>query len=83
MAMVRKTLVSTETDVWWVLGTHPNGKYFRVTDKSGDLYNLEDATSYSTERAACSALSLAVPTGLRQKLRVIRVSRTTRESMED
>ena len=79
----KRSLISTETDVWWVLGTRPDGKYFRVTDKSGDLYNLEDATSYSTERAACSALSLAVPTGLRQKLHVIRVSRTTRESMED
>ena len=82
MAMVKKTLVSIETDVWWVLGTHPNGKYFRVTDKSGDLYNLEDATSYSTERAAYSALTLAVPTSLRQKLHVIRVSRTTRESCD-
>lgn len=80
--MVKKTLVSVETDVWWVLGTRPNGKYFRVTDKSGDLYNLEDATSYSTERAAYSALSLTVPVGLRQKLRVIRVSRTTRESCD-
>ena len=82
MAKARKTLVSIETDVWWVLGTRPNGKYFRVTDKSGDLYNLEDATSYSTERAACSALALAVPTNLRQKLHVIRVSRTTRESCD-
>ena len=81
--MAKKTLVSVETDVWWVLGTHPNGKYFRVTDKSGDLYNLGDATSYSTERAACSALSLTVPAVLRQKLHVIRVSRTTRESMEN
>lgn len=82
MAKARKTLVSIETDVWWVLGTRPDGKYFRVTDKSGDLYNLEDATSYSTERAACSALTLAVPTSLRQKLHVIRVSRTTRESCD-
>ena len=80
--MAKKTLVSIETDVWWVLGTRPNGKYFRVTDKSGDLYNLEDATSYSTERAAYSAITLAVPTGLRQKLHVIRVSRTTRESCD-
>ena len=80
--MAKKTLVSIETDVWWVLGTRPDGKYFRVTDKSGDLYNLEDATSYSTERAACSALTLAVPTSLRQKLHVIRVSRTTRESCD-
>lgn len=80
--MVKKTLVSVETDVWWVLGTRPNGKYFRVTDKSGDLYNLEDATSYSTERAACSALSFMVPVCLRQKLRVIRVSLTTRESCD-
>lgn len=80
--MIKKTFVSIETDVWWVLGTHPNGKYFRVTDKSGDLYNLKDATSYSTERAACSALSLMVPVGLRQKLHVIRVSRTTRESCD-
>ena len=80
--MAKKTLVSIETDVWWVLGTRPNGKYFRVTDKSGDLYNLEDATSYSTERAAYSALTLAVPTSLRQKLHVIRVSRTTRESCD-
>lgn len=81
--MAKKTLVSVETDVWWVLGTRPDGKYFRETDESGDLYNLEDATSYSTERAARSALSLADPTGLRQKLHVIRISRTTRESMED
>lgn len=80
--MAKKTLVSIETDVWWVLGTRPDGKYFRVTDKSGDLYNLEDATSYSTERAAYSALTLAVPTSLRQKLHVIRVSRTTRESCD-
>ena len=80
--MVKKTLVSIETDVWWVIGTRPNGKYFRVTDKSGDLYNLEDATLYSTERAACSALSLMVPVSLRRKLRVIRVSRTTRESCD-
>ena len=78
----KRTLVSTETDVWWVLGTRPDGKYFRVTDKSGDLYGLEDATSYSTERAAYSALALAVPAGLRQKLHVIRVSRTTRESCD-
>ena len=82
MAKDRKTLVSIETDVWWVLGTRPDGKYFRVTDKSGDLYNLEDATSYSTKRAACSALSLTVPIGLRQKLHIIRVSRTTRESCD-
>ena len=80
--MAKKTLVSIETDIWWVLGTRPDGKYFRVTDRSGDLYNLEDATSYSTERAACSALTLAVPTSLRQKLHVIRVSRTTRESCD-
>ena len=83
MAKARKTLVSIETNICWVLGTRPNGKYFRVTDKSGDLYNLKDATSYSTERAAYSALSLTVPVSLRQKLHVIRVSRTTRESMED
>lgn len=83
MAKARKTLVSIETDVWWVIGTRPNGKYFRVTDKSGDLYNLENATSYSTERAAYSALSLTVPISLQQKLHVIRISRTTRESTED
>ena len=80
--MAKKTLVSIETDVWWVLGTRPDGKYFLATDKSGDLYNLENATSYSTERAAYSALTLAVPTSLRQKLHVIRVSRTTRESCD-
>ena len=81
--MVKKTLVSIETDVWWVLGTRPNGKYFRVTDKSGDLYNLEDSTSYSTKKAAQEAIVLAVPADLRKKLKVIRVSLTTRESMED
>lgn len=82
MAKAKKTLVSIETDVWWVLGTRPDGKYFRVTDRSGDLYNLEDATPYSTERAAYSDLTFMVPTSLRQKLHVIRVSRTTRESCD-
>ena len=85
MAKSRKTLVSIETDVWWVLGTRPGGLYYN-RDRPDDVFVLNDATPFETEGAAREALHfvkkpLMVPAN--QKLHVIRVSRTTRESMED
>ena len=84
MAESRKTLVSIETDVWWVLGTRPGGLYYN-RDYPDDVFGLKDATPFKTEGAACEALCsvkkpLMVPTN--QKLHVIRVSRMTRESCE-
>lgn len=84
MAETRKTLVSTETDVWWVLGTRPGGLYYN-RDHPDDVFGLKDATPFETEGAAREALCfvkkpMMVPTN--QKLRVIRVSWTTRESCD-
>lgn len=85
MAKARKTLVSIETDVWWVLGTRPGGLYYN-RDHPDDVFGLlKDATPFETESAAHEALCyvkkpLMAPTN--QKLHVIRVSRTTRESCD-
>lgn len=83
MAHVKRSYAATETVVQWVLGTRPNGKYFRGDLSASNLeQNRENARFFLTEEAAKEALTLGVPADLRQKLHVIRVSRTTRESCD-
>ena len=82
MARVKRTYAATETVVQWVLGTKPGGEY--LLDGPGQLTrNLEAAKPFPTEPAAKEALALSVRAELRGNLRVIRVSRTTRESCDD
>lgn len=84
MAHVKRSYTATETVVQWVLGTRPNGKYFRGDQSASDLEpNRENARFFLSEKAAKEALAMSVSADLRGKLRVIRVSRTTRESCED
>lgn len=85
MAHVKRSYMATETVVQWVLGTKPGGRYFgAVSEVGGDLaVDIRLATKYPTDKAAKEALALGVPVGLRPKLRVIRVSRTTRESCDE
>ena len=83
MAHGKRTYTATETIVQWVLGTKPNGKYLPVEGPDPLTSNIEAAKVFPTDKSAKEALALSVPTELRGKLRVIRVSRTTRESMED
>ena len=83
MAHGKHTYTATETVVQWVLGTKPNGKYLPVGGPDPLTSNVEAAKVFLTDKSAKEALALSVPAELRGKLRVIRVSRTTRESMED
>ena len=83
MAHGKRTYTATETIVQWVLGTKPNGKYLPVGEPDSLTSNIEAAKVFPTDKSAKEALALSVPAELRGKLRVIRVSRTTRESMED
>ena len=83
MARGKHSYAATETVVQWVLGTKPNGKYLPVGGPDPLASNLEAAKVFLTDKSAKEALALSVPAGLREKLRVIRVSRTTRESTED
>ena len=83
MAHVKRTYTATETVVKWVLGTRPNGKYLPVGGPDPLTSNREAAKPFLTDKSAKEALALSVPADLRGKLRVIRVSRTTRESCDD
>ena len=83
MARMKHSYVATETIVQWVLGTKPNGKYLSVREQDPLTSDIEVAKVFLTDKSAKEALALSVPTEFRGKLRVIRVSRTTRESMED
>ena len=83
MAHVKRTYTATETVVQWILGTRPNGKYLPVGRPDLLTSNREAAKPFLTEKSAKEALTLGVPVELRGKLRVIRVSRTTRESCDD
>ena len=83
MARMKHSYVATETVVQWVLGTRPNGKYLSVREQDPLTSGIEVAKVFLTDKSAKEALALSVPTEFRGKLRVIRVSRTTRESMED
>lgn len=82
MARVKHSYAATETVVQWVLGTKPNGKYLPVGEQDPLTSNLEAAKVFLTDKQAKEALALSVPAELREKLRVIRVSRTTRESCD-
>ena len=83
MARMKHSYVATETVVQWVLGTRPNGKYLPVGEPDPLTSNVEAAKVFLTNKSAKEALALSVPAEFRGILRVIRVSRTTRESMED
>ena len=83
MARMKHSYVATETIVQWVLGTKPNGKYLSVREQGPLTSDIEVAKVFLTDESAKEALALSVPAAFRGKLRVIRVSRTTRESMED
>ena len=83
MARVKRTYAATETVVQWVLGTKPGGKYLPFGGPDQLTSNIEAAKFFPTEPAAKEALMLGVPAELRGKLRIIRVSRTTRESCDD
>jgi len=80
---MKHSYVATETVVQWVLGTRPNGKYLPVGEPDPLTSNIEAAKVFLTDKSAKEALALSVPAEFRGKLRVIRVSRTTRESMKD
>ena len=83
MASMKHSYVAAETVVQWVLGTRPNGKYLPVGEPDPLTSNVEAAKVFLTNKSAKEALALSASAELRGKLRVIRVSRTTRESMED
>ena len=83
MARMKHSYVATETVVQWVLGTKPNGKYLSVREQDPLTSDIEVAKVFLTDKSAKEVLALSVPAEFRGKLRVIRVSRTTRESMED
>ena len=82
MARGKHTYAATETVVQWVLGTKPNGKYLSVREQGPLTSNIEAAKVFLTDKSAKEALALSVPAELRGELRVIRVSRTTRESCD-
>lgn len=81
MARVKRSYAATETVVQWVLGTKPGGEYLLDGPDKLTSY-VEEAKFFPTEPAAKEALALSVRAELRGRLRVIRVSRTTRESCE-
>ena len=83
MAHGKHTYTATETVVPWVLGTIPNGEYLSIKEQGPLTSNIEAAKVFPTDKSAKEALALSVPAEFRGILRVIRVSRTTRESMED
>ena len=82
MAHVKRSYAATETVVYWILGTRPNGKYLPAGETDQLTSNREAAKPFLTEKSAKEALALSTPSELRGKLRVIRVSRTTRESCD-
>lgn len=83
MAHVKRTYTATETVVQWILGTRPNGKYLPAGGPDPLTSNREEAKPFLTDKSAKEALALSVPADLRGKLRIIRISRTTRESCDD
>ena len=83
MAHVKRSYAATETVVYWILGTRPNGKYLPIGRPDLLTSNREAAKPFLTEKSAKEALTLGTPSALRGKLRVIRVSRTTRKSCDD
>lgn len=83
MAHVKRSYAAMDTIVWWILGTRPNGKYLPAGETDQLTSNREAAKPFLTEKSAKEALTLGTPSELRGKLRVIRVSRTTRESCDD
>lgn len=83
MAHVKRSYTSTETVVYWILGTRPNGKYLPTAGPDPLTSNREATKPFLSEKSAKEALLLGVSAELRGKLRVIRVSRTTRESCDD
>ena len=83
MAHVKRSYTATETVVYWILGTKPNEEYLPIGGPDPLTSNREAAKPFLTEKSAKEALTLSVPADLRGKLRVIRVSRTTRESCDD
>ena len=83
MARVKRSYTATETVVYWILGTRPNGKYLPAGEQDPLTSDREVAKPFLTEKSAKEALTLSIPSELRGKLRVIRVSRTTRESCDD
>ena len=83
MARVKRSYAATETVVQWVLGTKPGGKYLPFGGPDQLTSYIEAAKFFPTEPAAKEALALSVRAELRGNLRVIRVSRTTRESCDD
>ena len=83
MAHVKRSYTATETVVYWILGTRPNGKYLPAGGPDPLTSNREAAKPFLTEKFAKEVLTLGTPSELRGKLRVIRVSRTTRESCDD
>ena len=82
MAHGKRTYTATETVVQWVLGTKPNGKYLSIKEQDPLTSNIEAAKGFLTDKSAKEALVLSVPAEFRRELRVIRVSRTTRESCD-
>lgn len=82
MSKVKRSYAATETVVQWVLGTRPNGEYLPVGGPDPLTSDREAAKPFLTEKSAKEALLLHVPKDLAGKLRVIRISRTTRESCE-
>lgn len=83
MARVKRSYTATETVVYWILGTRPNGKYLPAGGQDPLTSDREAAKPFLTEKSAREALTLSIPSELRGKLRVIRISRTTRESCDD
>ena len=83
MAHIKRSYAATETVVYWILGTGPNGEYLPVGGPDQLTSNREAAKPFRTEKSANEALVLSTPAELRGKLRVIRVRRTTRESYDD
>lgn len=82
MARGKRTYTATETLVQWVLGTKPNGEYLSIKEQGPLTSNIRAAKVFQTDKSAKEALALSVPAKFRGALRVIRVSLTTRESME-
>lgn len=83
MTRMKRSCAATETVVYWILGTRPNGKYLPAGEPGPLTSNREAAKPFLTEKSAKEALALGTPSELRGKLRIIRVSRTTRESCDD
>ena len=82
MAHGKCTYAATKTVVQWVLGTKPNGEYLPIREQDPLTSNIEAAKVFQTDKSAKEALALSVSAEFRGVLRVIRMSRTTRESCD-